>query len=182
MRTGAPRREVQLLLGRARVHVGSSARPSRRRRRDSRFTSASVSRTDRPRATTSRRPARMRPRRSRAPSSARAWPIDSVPAAHVGRAPPRAAAAGAACWRPTIGPSRRVGDLLLRELELVGQAAVAERLLDRVQILALQVLDQRHLEQLRLPGRAATSLTTTGTLSSPACCAARQRRSPAMIW
>ena len=29
---------------------------------------------------------------------------------------------------------------------------------------------------------SATSRTVTGTVASPACCAARQRRSPAMIW
>src|SRR5262245_54743193 len=29
---------------------------------------------------------------------------------------------------------------------------------------------------------SGTSRTVTGTVSSPACCAARQRRSPAMIW
>ena len=34
----------------------------------------------------------------------------------------------------------------------------------------------------RLVSPAATSLTTTGTLCRPASCAARQRRSPAMIW
>ena len=53
---------------------------------------------------------------------------------------------------------------------------------DRVEILALDVLDQRHLEDVvRLLG-LATSRTTTGTRRRPACCAARQRRSPAMIW
>ena len=35
----------------------------------------------------------------------------------------------------------------LREVELVGEAPVGERLFDRVQVLALDVLDERHLEQ-----------------------------------
>ena len=72
-------------------------------------------------------------------------------------------------------------DVFLLQVELVGEPAVGERLFDRVQVLALDVFDQRHLEQrLLLP--AATSRTTIGTRSRPATLAARQRRSPAMIW
>ena len=41
----------------------------------------------------------------------------------------------------------RVGDLLLRQMELVGEPAIRVRLLDRIQILALDVLDERHGEQ-----------------------------------
>ena len=65
-------------------------------------------------------------------------------------------------------------------MELVREALVGGGFFDRVQIFALDVLDQRDLEQLRLvAGR--TSLTTTGHRERPARCAARQRRSPAMI-
>src|SRR5262249_27443929 len=45
------------------------------------------------------------------------------------------------------------GDVVLRHLELVGQAAVGERRLDRIQILALDVLDERHLEERPLLSR-----------------------------
>ena len=45
-------------------------------------------------------------------------------------------------------------DVFLRQLEFVGEAAVGERLFDRVQVLALDVLDERHLEErLLLPRR-----------------------------
>ena len=46
-----------------------------------------------------------------------------------------------------------VGDVFLRQVELVGEAAIGERFFDRVQILALDVFDQRHLEQRLLLAR-----------------------------
>src|SRR5947207_6707106 len=42
------------------------------------------------------------------------------------------------------------GEILLREGELVDQLAIGARRLDRVEILALQVLDQRQLELLAI--------------------------------
>ena len=42
----------------------------------------------------------------------------------------------------------------LRQVELVGEPPIGERFFDRVQILALDVFDQRHLEQrLLVAGR-----------------------------
>ena len=41
----------------------------------------------------------------------------------------------------------RVGDLFLRQVELVDEPAIGVRLFDRIEILALDVLDQRHREQ-----------------------------------
>ena len=71
------------------------------------------------------------------------------------------------------------GDLLLRQRELVGEPLIRQRLVDRIESFALKVLDQRELEQL---------LVTVGDIADddrnacrPARCAARQRRSPAMI-
>ena len=69
-----------------------------------------------------------------------------------------------------------LGQHLLRVPELADQPLVTGRFLERVQILALEVLHQRHFERLR----GATSRTTAGTSCSPARCAARQRRSPAI--
>src|SRR5439155_14512442 len=43
---------------------------------------------------------------------------------------------------------------LLREMKLVDQAAVRLRFLDRIQVLALDVLDERHLEQRALLSRS----------------------------
>ena len=40
-----------------------------------------------------------------------------------------------------------VGDLLLRQVEFVGEPAIGQRFLDRIQILALDVLDQRDGQQ-----------------------------------
>ena len=74
----------------------------------------------------------------------------------------------------------RGGDFFLRHVEFAAQLLVRGGLIDGIQVFALDVLDERHLEQLRV-SPAATSLTTTGTRVSPARCAARQRRSPAMM-
>ncbi len=69
--------------------------------------------------------------------------------------------------------ANRVGDLLLRELEVVGKPAIGLRFFNRIQILTLNVLDQRggeqaivrnvayddrHLEQSRALRRAPAAL------------------------
>ena len=66
-------------------------------------------------------------------------------------------------------------ELLLGEAEVVDQRRAGARLLDRVEVLARHVLDQRELEPLRV-GLVAHDRRH---VSSPASCAARQRRSPA---
>ena len=48
--------------------------------------------------------------------------------------------------RRTVLP-HRVGDLFLREMKLVGEAPVGDRLFDGIQVLALDVLDQRDGEK-----------------------------------
>ena len=73
---------------------------------------------------------------------------------------------------PTI-----LGDVFLAAFEFVGQRMIALRLFHRIEVLALHVLDDRDLERV-------ASLTSTGTIGTScrlASCAARQRRSPAMI-
>jgi hypothetical protein len=70
-----------------------------------------------------------------------------------------------------------VGDLVGGQRELLDQPLVGQGLLDRVQVGALEVLDQRALEGLarcRRPG------SPPGRRGVPARCAARQRRSPAI--
>ena len=42
----------------------------------------------------------------------------------------------------------RRGDLFLREGELIGQPLISDRFVQRIEVLALDVLDQRELEQL----------------------------------
>ena len=42
----------------------------------------------------------------------------------------------------------RIGDLVLREMQFIGETAIGVRLFDRIQILALNVLDQRRSEQM----------------------------------
>ncbi len=71
----------------------------------------------------------------------------------------------------------RFRDLLLGQLELLLQALQGSGFLDRVEVLALDVLDQRHGD-----GRFVRHVAhQRRDLSSPACWLARQRRSPAMI-
>ena len=41
----------------------------------------------------------------------------------------------------------RVGDIVLRQLEFVGQAPIGLRFIDRVQVLALDVFDESHFEE-----------------------------------
>ena len=60
----------------------------------------------------------------------------------------------------------RLGDLLLGQAELVGEPAVGVRLFDRIEVLALDVLDERGRQQ----PSSGMSRTTTGTFSSPARC------------
>jgi hypothetical protein len=75
------------------------------------------------------------------------------------------------------GLADRLGHLLMREAEFLLQPLQCAGLLQRRQVLALDVLDQRDGEAVC----SSTSRTTTGMSASPACWQARQRRSPAMI-
>ena len=61
-----------------------------------------------------------------------------------------------------------------REAELFGQSLEALRFFERVEVLALHVLDQRHRGR---PASSGTSFTSTGTSLRPARRAARKRRS-----
>ena len=70
-----------------------------------------------------------------------------------------------------------LGDLFLAVAELVDQRAIAFRLLERIEVGALHVLDDRELQSFRI-GRFDDD---DRHLVQPARCAARQRRSPAMI-
>ena len=74
-------------------------------------------------------------------------------------------------------PPERFRDLVVRHAELVDEPRHRLRLIDRVQILALQILDQRHGER----GLVRQLANDDGTVGSPASRAARQRRSPATI-
>ncbi len=76
------------------------------------------------------------------------------------------------------GSAHRIGGLLMRDAELRDQPFECARLFQRIQVLALDVLDQRHRDG-RFVGHAADDGGNAS--SSPAICAARQRRSPAMI-
>ena len=86
-------------------------------------------------------------------SSARAWPIDRRPDAtslrtSSGSFSSRRKLATVARSLPTAAAI-----VFLRQLKLVGEPPIGERLFDRVQILALDVFDQRHLEQRLLLAR-----------------------------
>ena len=85
-------------------------------------------------------------------ASARACPIERRPEARSART-----ASGSSEQPQAVGHGRavladRLRDFLLREVELVHQAAVGGGLLDGVQVLALDVLDERHLEQAPFVG------------------------------
>ena len=135
----------------------------------------------RSRAPTSRR----RPRRGRARRRtslpfairiARPWPSLSSPSASSsstssGRSSRRIRFEIAGRVRP-----RRRGELLLREPELLDQRRAGAGLVDRVQVLAGDVLDQRRLHPLR----RVLVADHRRDVSSPASRAARQRRSPAI--
>ena len=112
----------------------------------------------------------------RAASSARAWPISSASchqhrlhrlgqlqqAQQVGRGAARAA--------------DRVGRLLVGHAEFVDQALQPGGLLDRIQVLALDVLDQRHRERrARRAPRAPAPALRQARRSAPRASAARRR-------
>ena len=108
------------------------------------------------RATTSRATRRWSPSSAGA-SSARACPIESAPDRDV-----RAHFLRQLQQPDVVGDRRSIlarppsAISFLRELVLVGESAVRVRFFDRVQILALDVLDERHLEQRRSsPGDVA---------------------------
>ena len=73
------------------------------------------------------------------------------------------------------------GDVVLLQMKFVGEPLIGGRGFHRVEILALDVLDQRHLEQplAVAGGDVLDDDRDPGELRR--CCAARQRRSPAMI-
>ena len=150
------------------------------------------------------RPRRLRGLRSGLPSLARA----PRPGEHSARArrcvspPPSGSARRAACAHARrkacphgcrLSPVRqlqqtqRVGDMaaaladdagdLVLAREFGRQRLVAGRLFHRIEIGALHVFDDRELSA----SLSLTSITTIGTSCRPARCAARQRRSPAMI-
>ena len=65
----------------------------------------------------------------------------------------------------------------LRIVEFVAKPLVARRFLDRVEVGSLDVFDDASSSAVR----SSTAKLITGTSCNPARCAARQRRSPAMI-
>ena len=76
------------------------------------------------------------------------------------------------------GLAHALGHLLLGEAVLLHEGLVAPGLFGRVQVLSLEVLDQaqlHHFAVIRLDDDCRH-------LRQPASLAARQRRSPAMIW
>ena len=170
-------RLLERLLGaqqrRLLVRMRDDLRPSRRL--------GPPSRAARSRAPTSRR----RPRRGRAgggrrcPSRcriARPWPSLSSPSessssTSSGRSSRRIRFEIAGRVRP-----RRPRELLLREPEILDQRRAGARLVDRVEVLAGDVLDQRRLH----PPRRVLVADHRRDDSSPASRAARQRRSPAI--
>ena len=157
---------------------GSSLRPERARalgRLASSRTSASVSRTLRPRSTTIRASASA----PGLPISARAWPADSWPVLEQLLDRRAARSAAAACWRHGCGSCRSPrasASWVWREL--VDQPAVGLGLLQRRQVGALQVLDQRQLERL-LVGELAHDdrHLVQARPAAPPASAARRRRS-----
>ncbi len=70
------------------------------------------------------------------------------------------------------------GDILLRQAEVLAQVPVRLRLLERGQVPALDVLDEREEEVVAVRDALAHE---DGHLHEPACRAARTRRSPARI-
>ena len=69
------------------------------------------------------------------------------------------------------------GHLVVGEVEVLDQLLVGGRLLERVEVLAVEVLDQRLLERAERRRRRAR---WPGWSASPARLAARHRRSPAI--
>ena len=82
--------------------------------------------------------------------------------------------------RRSILANRR-RNLVLRETELVNETLICKRLVDRDSDLPAGDFRRARARASAARQPAGRSRTTTGTLSSPARCAARHRRSPAMI-
>ncbi len=80
-------------------------------------------------------------------SSARPWPAESRPSSS------RSRIGSSSLQKPNGVGNRRailagaLGDFLLREVKFVGEALERARLLDRVEVFALEIFDQRHLER-----------------------------------
>ena len=149
--------------------AGAAARLGSRARR-------SVSRTDQPPSRASRA-RRRRSSWSLHSSSARPWPSVSAPRLDqlehlVGQLEQadEVRDRDAALADPAA-------DLLLREPEVVDERRARARLLDRVEVLARHVLDQRQLEPLAVLGVAHDR---GDRARGSASCAARSRRSPAI--
>ncbi len=110
-------------------------------------------------------------------SSARAWPADNAPSAR-----------SRFVFSGNFNKPQRIGDMaaaladdfrqfVLRIAKFSFQLLIAERFFERIEIGALDVFDDREFERLSVVGLDVM----TGTSCRPALCAARQRRSPAMI-
>ena len=111
----------------------------------SRRTSSSVWRTDRPWRDDRAQHLCLAVER-RGPPSARPCPSEMLPST-IGRLDVRVEVEQPQGVRDRgAGLADTVADLLLRQAELVDELAVGERLLDRVEVGALDVLDERHLE------------------------------------
>ena len=125
-----------------------------------------------------RRAPRWPPRRG-APSSARACPSLSSPVTTFARTRGGQLEQAERCWRSSCGPCRRAR----RASPACSRARLHEAIerlgeLDRVEVLALDVLDQRELER-RL--RRDVLDDDERPRAGPPSASARQRRSPAMI-
>ena len=81
--------------------------------------------------------------------------------------------------RRAIFADRR-SDLFLGHAEIAAEFFVGCGLIDRVQVFALNVFDERHLEELGVVA-AVHFPDDDGHARQTARCAARQRRSPAMM-
>ncbi len=81
-------------------------------------------------------------------SSARAWPIDSAPDTRSARTSSGSLSSRMKLATDAAVLADRCRDLLLRQAELVGQPPVRQCFIDGVQVFALNVLDERQLEQL----------------------------------
>jgi hypothetical protein len=128
-----------------------------------RLASASVSRTDNPREMTSRDASRCC-RGSVSASSARGVPIVSARRELGAHFIGQLQQPHVVCDRAAIFADRG-RDLIVRQPNR-REPLIRSRFVDRVQILALNVLDERELQQLR-SSSIGTSRTTTGTFSRP---------------
>ena len=145
-----------------------------------RFTNASVSRTDRPREMTSRDAWRCAAGSVNA-SSARAWPIVSRARREFRRALHRPASAVGRSWQPSCDPfrpRRRSGRASVR---IRRRAADTQRLRQSGFRFSRWMFSINASCSSWRSSSIGTSRTTTGTFSRPARCAARHRRSPAMM-